>query len=214
MHWIFVGSLYVVVSNPPFSHLKSIKDLESGMSLFPCYHGLFLSVWSQENAPYRSVFLISCCAMIITCAFSCCFQMPRRGWPKGSPWTASSITPRCCSARRMTCCMWALGRSCSPSACRTSARPNCRRTYVRYLVKCGIAQSIFFFFFFHKNSTPGLVFLTQLWLAPCAWLNMTMLVFSFPSSADVGYSSWKKGGMQLQRKEPGGERSHLWKIAL
>lgn len=58
------------------------------------------------------------------------FQMPGRGLPRGSPWTASSITRRCCSARRTTCCTWERGRRCSPSASPTSARPSCRRTYV------------------------------------------------------------------------------------
>lgn len=127
--------------------------------------------------------------MIITCVFSC-FQMQRRGWPSGSPQTASSITLRCCSARRTTCCTWALGRSCSPSACRTSARPNCRRTYGRYLVKCAVDHLFAFFFcvcyavFF--NHTPGVMFLTQqLTSSLQPWMNLTMLVIFFCS-----LSSW------------------------
>lgn len=81
--------------------------------------------------------------MTITYVFSCCFQMQTRGWLKGSPWTVSSITLRCCSARRTTCCMWALERCCLPSASRTSARPNCRRTCVWYPGKFRIDQPSF-----------------------------------------------------------------------
>ena len=57
-------------------------------------------------------------------------QMQRRGRPRDSLWTASSITRLCCSAKRTTCCTSEPGRRCSPSASRTSAKPSCRRTWV------------------------------------------------------------------------------------
>lgn len=74
---------------------------------------------------------LSCREPVITlCAFCHCLQMPGRDRPRGSPWTASSITRRCCSARRTTCSTWERGRRCLPSASPTSARPGCRRMYV------------------------------------------------------------------------------------
>lgn len=163
------------------------------------------------------IFLMSCCAMIITCVFSCCFQMQRRGWPKGSPWTASSITLRCCSARRMTCCTWALERSCSPSACQTSARPSCRRTYVLYLVKCGIDGLLLFLFLWFifkphsriRVSDPATDQLPALdWIWQCQ-------VFLFPLQLMWGTPAGKREECSFKGKNlEVRERSHLWKTAL
>lgn len=100
-----------------------------------CEHIYVCSCTSSIRIFCTSLFLSALfCYVIISslcvCSFSAVSQMQRRGRPRDSLWTAFSITPLCCSAKRTTCCTSEPGRHCLPSASRTSARPSSRRTWV------------------------------------------------------------------------------------